>query len=225
MDFEWTDAQKELKASAKAFAERVIEPEAREYDEKSLISWDTFMKMGREGFLGLPVPGVYGGRSGGALDYGILCEEIAKASAGYIHNGHYQTEKMLIHHGTEAQKEEFLPKLARGEFLAATAISEPGVGSSFRGMTSRAKKEGTSYILKGEKTHINDAAEAQVINFFAMAPGGLSVFLVDPQAPGFSIVEKMDPIGRFLPQQPLPEGHLVRMFPQVRQKTFVLRER
>lgn len=151
--------------------------------------------MGKEGFLGLPVPAVYGGENGGALEYGILCEEIAKASAGYIHNGHYQTEKMLIHHGTEAQKQEFLPKLARGESLAATAISEPGVGSSFRGMTSTAQKEGAFYLLNGEKTHINDAAEAQVINFFAMAPGGLTVFLVDPQAPGFSIVEKLDPIG------------------------------
>ena len=104
------------------------------------------------------------------MEYSILCEEIARASAAYIHNGHYQTEKMLIHYGTEAQRQEFLPKLARGEFLAATAISETGVGSSFSAMASTAKKEEGFYILNGEKVHINDAAEAQLINFFAMAP-------------------------------------------------------
>jgi alkylation response protein AidB-like acyl-CoA dehydrogenase len=151
--------------------------------------------MGKEGFLGITVPKEYGGGSGGAMEYGILCEEIAKASTAYIHNGHYQTEKMLIHYGTEDQRQEFLPKLARGEFLAATAISETGVGSSFNGMASTAKKEKDFYVLSGEKTHINDAAEAQLINFFAMAPKGLTIFLVDTATAGFSIIEKMDPIG------------------------------
>jgi butyryl-CoA dehydrogenase len=195
LDFERSERQKQVQASAKAFAEGVIEPEAREYDEKGLFPWDSFRKMGREGFLGLTVPGEFGGGNGGATEYSLLCEEMAKASAAYIHNGHYQTEKMLIHHGSKAQQEEFLPKLSRGEYLAATAISEPEVGSSFSGMVSRARKKGDFYILNGLKVHINDAAEAQVINFFAMAPKGLTVFLVDPKTAGFSIVEKMDPIG------------------------------
>jgi len=195
VDFERSETQKALQASARSFAEKVIEPEAREYDEKSLFPWDTFRKMGRDGYLGLTVPAVYGGCDGGAMEYSILCEEIARASAAYIHNGHYQTEKMLIHYGTEAQRQEFLPKLARGEFLAATAISETGVGSSFSAMASTAKKEGGFYILNGEKVHINDAAEAQLINFFAMAPKGLTIFLVDTATAGFSIIEKMDPIG------------------------------
>jgi len=195
MDFELSDSQKVLKGSAQTFAEMVIEPEAREYDEKSLFPWGTYRKMGQEGYMGLTVPAAFGGRNGGAVEYSILCEEIAKASAAYIHNGHYQTEKMLWHSGTESQRQEYLPKLATGEYLAATAISEPGVGSSFSGMASTARLAGDSYILNGLKIHINDAAEASVINFFAMAPKGLTIFLVNPKAPGFKILEKMDPIG------------------------------
>jgi butyryl-CoA dehydrogenase len=195
VDFERSEAQKALQASVRAFVERVIEPEAREYDEKGLFPWESFRKMGREGHMGLTVPASYGGRGGGAMEYGILCEEIARASAAYIHNGHYQTEKMILHFGTEEQRQEFLPKLATGEYLAATAISEMGVGSSFRGMASTARKEKDHYILNGGKIHINDAAEAQIINFFALTARGLTVFLVDPQSPGFRILEKMDPMG------------------------------
>ena len=206
MDFERNEFQKALQASAGAFAEKFIEPEAREFDETNLFPLETFRRMGKEGFLGLTVPAEYGGGNGGALEYSILCEEIAKASAAYIHNGHYQTEKMLIHYGTEEQRQEFLPKLATGEYLAATAISESGVGSSFSGMASIARKEKGCYILNGEKVHINDAAEAQIINFFAMAPQGLTVFLVDPATPGFTILEKMNPMG--LRASPIYSFHL-----------------
>jgi alkylation response protein AidB-like acyl-CoA dehydrogenase len=195
LDFEWSDAQKAFQDSVRAFAQKVIEPEAREYDEKGLFPRETFRKMGREGYLGLTVPSHYGGKGLGAVEHGIFCEEVAKASAAYIHNGHYQTEKMLLHYGTEEQQREFLPRLASGEWLAATAISEREVGSSFSGMASTARKEEKGYLLSGEKVHINDAAEAQVINFFALTPRGLTVFLVDPASPGFRITEKMDPMG------------------------------
>jgi alkylation response protein AidB-like acyl-CoA dehydrogenase len=195
LDFEMNEDQKTFQSSVRAFAESFIEPEAREYDEKGLFPRETFGKMGREGYLGLTVPSCYGGRGLGAVEYGIFCEEIAKSSAAYIHNGHYQTEKMLLHYGTEEQRREFLPRLASGEWLAATAISEREVGSSFSGMASTARKEGGDYVLDGEKVHINDAAEAQVINFFALAPRGLTIFLVDPASPGFRILEKMDPMG------------------------------
>ena len=195
MDFEMNEAQKALRDSVRSFAEKVIEPEAREFDEKSLFPRESFQKMGREGYLGLTVPAEYGGRGLGAREYAVLCEEIAGASAAYIHNGHYQTQKMLLHYGTEEQKREFLPRLASGEWLAATAISEREVGSSFSGMASTARKEEGGYVLNGEKVHINDAAEARFINFFALAPRGLTIFLVEPGSPGFRITEKMDPIG------------------------------
>lgn len=195
MDFEWNNFQKDLRLKVRSFCEKVIEPEAAEFDHKGVFPWETYQKMGKEGFLGLIVPKDYGGGNGGALEYSILCEEVGKVSAAYIHNGHYQTEKMLFHYGQEDQRSYYLPRLASGEYLAATAISEPGVGSSFENMSSTARPEGDGYILNGLKIHINDAAEAKIINFFAMAPSGLSVFLIDPQEAGFKIINKLDPIG------------------------------
>lgn len=192
---EMSASQSALKSSVRAFARQWIEPEAREYDEKGVFPSETFHRMGKAGFLGLTIPARYGGSGGGAQEYAILGEEVARECAAYMHNGHYQTVAMLLRHGTEAQRAEILPKLATGEWLAATAISEPEVGSSFQQMASRAKKEGPNYLLEGHKVHINDAAEARVVNFFAQAPGGLTVFLVDPREPGFRILGKMDPIG------------------------------
>ncbi|HSR13325.1 MAG TPA: acyl-CoA dehydrogenase family protein, partial [Thermodesulfobacteriota bacterium] len=184
-----------MKRKIRAFAETVIEPEAREHDEKGSFPVVTFRKMGQQGFLGIPLPLEYGGGGGGAVEYSIFCEEVARASAAYIHNGHYQTERMLLHHGTAEQKRDILPKLASGEFLAATAISEPGVGSSFAGMNSTAERAEGGYLLFGEKIHINDAAEAKWINFFVKAPGGITVFLLDTSREGFRITEKLEPIG------------------------------
>src|SRR4030042_157269 len=90
MDFERSEAQKALRDSVGSFAEKVIEPEAGEYDQKNLFPWEAFRQMGREGYLGLTVPAAYGGFDGGAMEYSILCEEIARASARSTQNGQFQ---------------------------------------------------------------------------------------------------------------------------------------
>ncbi len=190
-----TPQQLELKSKAQTFTRDWIEPEAQEYDEKGLFPWKTFRRMGKAGFMGLTIPPDYGGTGGGAQEYAIVCEEVAKASSAYIHNGHYQTAIMVSRFGTEEQKLLFLPRLASGDWLAATAVSEPEVGSSFKQMRSRGRKDGSSYLLEGHKVHINDAAEATVINFFATTDQGFTVFLVDTREPGFTITSKMDPMG------------------------------
>lgn len=192
---ELTADQRNIQLKAAAFAREWIEPEAQEYDEKGIFPWKTFRQMGAAGFLGLTIPPSHGGIGGGAREYAIVCEEVAKASAAYIHNGHYQTAIMIERFGSDEQKSLFLPRLASGEWLAATAVSEVEVGSSFKHMRSRAKMEGSFYLLEGHKVHINDAAEASVINFFALTDQGFTVFLVDPREPGFRILSKMDPTG------------------------------
>ncbi|MCX5908045.1 MAG: acyl-CoA dehydrogenase family protein [Deltaproteobacteria bacterium] len=195
MFHQMTASQLALQSKVRAFTQKWIEPEAQEMDAKGVFPWDTFRKMGKEGFLGLTIPAAYGGGGEGAQEYAILCEEVGRASAAYIHNGHYQTAVMLARYGTPEQKSFFLPKMAAGEWLAATAVSEPEVGSSFKQMRSRAQKEGNRYILEGRKIHINDAAEAGVINFFTRSAVGFTVFLVDPKEKGLEITAKMDPIG------------------------------
>jgi len=102
---------------------------------------------------------------------------------------------MLVEYGTPKQREKYLAKLLSGEYLAATAITEPTVGSSFANMQTRVEKHGNTFILNGVKTLINDAAEADIVNVFAKSDDGISVFLVEKNTPGFRILKKLDPIG------------------------------
>jgi len=129
------------------------------------------------------------------LTLSVPSSKLAKAGAGLIHNGHFQTIKMLIEHGTLEQKEKYLKKLLTGEYLAATAITEPTAGSSFSNMKTTIKKKGDVYVLNGVKTLINDAAEADIMNVFTKRQEGISVFLVEKNTPELNILRKMDPIG------------------------------
>ena len=85
----------------------------------------------------------------------LVSEEMAKAGVGMTHNGHFQTGKMLIEYGTRKQQEKYLAKLLSGEYLAATAISEATVGSSFATMQTTVEKHHNAFVLNGVKTLIN----------------------------------------------------------------------
>jgi len=195
MDFELSDEHLQLRQSLRNYVEQTILPAIPGYEEKSILPLDMFRKLGEKGFLKAHIPKEHGGQGLGSIAYCLVCEELGKAGAGMIHNGHFQTGKMLIQYGTRKQKKMYLEKLLTGEYLAATAITEPTVGSSFANMQTRVKKQGNAYVLNGVKTLINDAAEADIMNVFAKGPEGISVLLVEKNTPGFKVVKKMDPIG------------------------------
>ena len=195
MDFELSQEHKGLQKSVRRLVEETILPQIMEYEEKSILPLDIFRTIGLEGFLKAHIPKEYGGLGLGTMAFCLVSEELGKAGAGLIHNGHFQTEKMLVEYGTQKQRERYLAKLLNGEYLAATAITEPTVGSSFTDMQTRVKRHGDTFVLNGVKTLINDAAEADVINMFAKSEEGISVFLVEKNTPGFRILRKMDPIG------------------------------
>ena len=195
MDFELSRELKDLQQSVRRLVEQTILPQIMEYEEKSILPLEIFRKMGHEGFLKTHIPRKYGGLGMGTMAFCLVSEELGKAGAGLIHNGHFQTQKMLVEYGTQVQRERYLAKLLNGEYLAATAITEPTVGSSFTTMQTKVKRHGDTFMLDGVKTLINDAAEADVINVFARSEEGISVFLVEKNTPGFRILRKMDPIG------------------------------
>jgi len=195
VDFKYESEVIDFQRRAKSFIREHMEPEIDYYDQKSLFPRETFRKFGADGFLGAAVPKTYGGQGLGTLGYCLICEELGRLGAGAIHNGIFQTQKMILTCGTEALKQRFLPGLCSGEIHAATAISEPDMGSSFTRMETTAKRDGNSYMLNGVKTHINDAAEADLVNVFAKTELGLTVFLVEKESAGFHIREKLDPIG------------------------------
>jgi len=195
MDFELSPEHKELQLSVRRLVEQRILPQIMDYEEKSVFPWEIFRELGAQGLLKAHIPKEYGGLGLGTLAYCLVSEELAKAGAGLTHNGHFQTEKMLLEYGTPEQRKKYLAKLLSGEYLAATAISEPTVGSSFADMRTRVEKRGDTFILNGMKTLINDAAEANILNVFAKSDEGISVFLLEKGTPGFRILRKQDPIG------------------------------
>lgn len=195
MDFELSREHEQLRQSVKTLVEQAILPTIMKYEEKSIFPSEIFRKIGHEGFLKAHIPKEYGGSGLGTIAFCLVCEELGKAGAGMIHNGHFQTQKMLTEYGTEKQKEKYLDKLLNGKYLAATAITEPTVGSSFKNMQTRVKSEGDNFVLNGVKTLINDAAEADIMNVFAKGEEGISVFIVEKKTPGLRVLKKMDPIG------------------------------
>jgi butyryl-CoA dehydrogenase len=195
MDFEYSRQLLEFRRRARDFIQTRMAPEVEQYDRGSVFPKRAFREFGKQGFLGVIVPPNYGGLGLGNMAYCLLSEELGRLSAGYHHNGIFQTQHMILHHGTDEQKRRFLPGLAAGKLHAATAISEPAMGSSFAHMRTFAKKEKDGYILNGVKSHINDAAEADVMNLIAQTAGGPTIFLLQKGTPGFKIRRKMDPIG------------------------------
>lgn len=195
MNFELSQEHKELQLSIRKLVEQSILPRIMDYEEKSILPREIFTEIGARGFLKAHIPKENGGLGLGTMAYCLVSEELAKAGAGLTHNGNFQTGKMLLEYGTPKQQERYLTKLFNGEYLAAMAITEQTVGSSFANMQTKVEKHGDTFILNGVKTLINDAAEADIINVFAKSDTGTSVFLVEKNTPGFRILKKLDPIG------------------------------
>ncbi len=197
MDFKYSSEQLQLIREVAGFAKEESAA-TRDYEEKSIFPKDLYRKIGERGWTGPIVPEAYGGMGKGAIEYCIIMEELNKELIiGPQTN--VQLEKMLLSFGTERQKRQYLPRLANGEYVAALAISEPQAGSSFKNLQTMAKKSNGFYIVNGKKSHINLAADADVLMVFARTDVGLTCLLVDRDTPGVRF-EKLDPLGmRTLP--------------------------
>jgi hypothetical protein len=195
MNFELSEQHQKLQASVKLFVERDVLPQIMKFEEKNVLPIKIFREMGRQGFLRAHIPTDRGGQGLGTMAFCLVSEEVAKAGFGMTHNGHFQTGKMLTEYGIPQQRDKYLASLLAGTYLAATAITEPTVGSSFADMQTTVQKRSDGFVLNGIKTLINDAAEADVINVFAKGDEGISVFLLEKGSPGFHILKKQNPSG------------------------------
>ncbi len=159
--------------------------------------------MGELGVLGITVDEEYGGAGMGYLEHCVALEEISRASAsvGLSYGAHSNLCVNQIHrNGTRDQKERFLPKLISGAHVGALAMSEPGAGSDVVSMRMRADKRGEHYLLNGTKMWITNGPDADVVVVYAktdMKAGshGITAFLVEKSAAGFSCAKKLDKLG------------------------------
>ncbi|MFC0708881.1 isovaleryl-CoA dehydrogenase [Azorhizophilus paspali] len=192
-----------LRDSVAGFAAREIAPCAAEADRSDRFPMDLWRKFGEMGLLGLTVAEEYGGAGMGYLAHMIAMEEISRASGGIglSYGAHSNLCVNQIHrNGTSAQKERFLPGLISGEHVGALAMSEPNAGSDVVSMQLRAEKKGDRYVLNGTKMWITNGPDCDVLVVYAKtdpAAGarGISAFVLEKGAPGFSVAQRFDKLG------------------------------
>src|SRR5881275_3252892 len=189
-----TPEQRELRDLVRRVARERIAPRAAEIDESHEFPWDVVELFRENDIFGLYFDEQYGGLGTGTLLALIAIEEVSKvcATSGLIlavqELGSLGTKLA----GTDVQKERYLPRLTSGEWLCAYALTEAGSGSDSAAMRTTARLDGDEYVLNGSKRFITNASVAGLYTVFAKTDAeaghaGISAFLVEADAPGFSV--------------------------------------
>jgi len=172
---------------------------------------ELWTKFGDMGLFGITISEEYGGTNMGYLAHAICMEELSRVAGGIaLSYGAHSNLCMnqLNLHGTEEQKQKYLPKLCSGEFVGSLSMSEANAGSDVVSMKTTAVRDGDDFILNGSKQWCTNATEADVLIVYAKTGGGsskeITTFLVDKDTPGFSVGPKLDKLGmRGSPTAPL----------------------
>ena len=197
-----TEEEQMFQAAAREFAENEIGPHVEEMDREGAFRRDLVEKFFAQGYMGMHIPETYGGSGGSFFVTALAIEEFSRidASAGVVVDvQNTLVANALMRWGTEEQKSRFLPRLAR-DTVGAYALSEPNSGSDAFGLETRALEAGDHYLLNGRKLWITNAKEAGVFIVFAtlnrdLGYRGITAFLVDREAPGFTVGKKEDKLG------------------------------
>ncbi|MEU8352556.1 MULTISPECIES: acyl-CoA dehydrogenase family protein [unclassified Streptomyces] len=192
MDLELSEEQADVRRLARDFVDREVAPYAAEWDRAESVDRGIVKKLGQLGFLGLTIPEEYGGSGGDHLSYVLVTEELGRGDSavrGILSVSLGLVAKSVAAWGSEEQKQEWLPRLCSGEAVGAFGLTEPGTGSDAANLTTRAVRDGDSYVIDGAKMFITNGTWADVVLLFARtgdAPGhkGVSAFLVPTGTPG-----------------------------------------
>ncbi len=184
----FTEEQSAFRDSVRRMAEKHVAPIAAEIDENDRFPTELVQLFGEMGLMQLWVPEKYGGPEGNLTLMCIAREEVARfsASAASIAGLNTMFIMPLLHFGTEEQRQRFLPVLAKGGVVTAIAISEPQAGSDVSAMTTRAVRDGDSYVINGRKQWCSYGVEAEYIVLMARTAGqtgadGISAFVIEPK--------------------------------------------
>lgn len=204
MDFELPEHHRILRQTLRDFFEREARPHAREWDEKERFPTELIPKLAEMGLLGIRIPEAYGGAEMDTLSYAIAVEEAARIDGSLAltiasHNG-LGTGHILAF-GTEEQKAKYLPKAARGEWLAAWGLTEPGSGSDAAGLATTAVREGDGWVINGTKMFITQGSVGGFCVVLARTNKGTSkqrgvtAFIVEHGTPGFRASKHLEKLG------------------------------
>ena len=204
MDFQLSEEQAMFRKVLQDFAREHIKPVAREWEHSGRYPTEIVAEMRTMGLFGITVPAAYGGMDVDMVSLALVFEEISKAWMGIagIIGSHSLSCRMIATHGTEEQKQRWLPRLATGELRTGIGLTEPGAGSDLQGISTRATREGDSYVVRGTKMWITNARHAGILPVLVKtdptaepAHKGMSVLVMDMSSPGVTVSRDIGKLG------------------------------
>ena len=205
MDIMLTEEQRMLQDSVRKLMQRHLPAERmRKLDRERAYPYDLYKAWAEAGLIGLPFPEEYGGSGGKLTDLVVIVEEIGRVSADLVMalGGGVFTGLNILHHGTEAQKATWLPRLISGEIMMSISMSEPDAGSDIGAMRTTAVRDGDNYVINGQKIWATGAGlRNNVINLYCKTDPkahyrqGMSLFLIENDRPGVEL-RKLEMLGR-----------------------------
>ncbi|HYA34107.1 MAG TPA: acyl-CoA dehydrogenase family protein [Candidatus Binataceae bacterium] len=186
-----------FREQVRRFVEEEVKPHGDAWEEAGFVPREVLRRMGALGFLGIRYPQKYGGSETDTIATAILAEELGRSTYGgfaatvLVHTD--MSSPHLANAGTPEQMARWMPDMIAGRKIGAIAVTEPDAGSDVAGMRSTARREGDSYILNGTKLYITNGVHADLYmvaaktNSAAKGSRGISMFVVEKGAPGFSV--------------------------------------
>jgi alkylation response protein AidB-like acyl-CoA dehydrogenase len=202
MDLTLNEDQKSFKQLAREFLDKEVVPYRTEWDRAESVDTAIIPRLGEIGFFGLTIPEEYGGLGGDYITYCIGMEELGRADSsvrGIVSVSMGLVGKVILSHGTEEQKQRWLPGIADGTTLGCFGLTEPDTGSDAGNLKTRAVLDGDDWVINGSKIFITNGTWADVCLVFARTggpgPKGVSAFLVPTDTPGFGRTEIKGKLG------------------------------
>ncbi len=205
MDFALTDEQRMFKDQVLKFARREIAPRAQEHDLKGQFDYESWKKLGEFGILGLHFPEELGGGGADVVTTVLAAEALGEAGVDggltLSYGAHtFLAADTIFTHGTDAQRQKYIPSLVTGEKIGCMGLTEPGAGSDVASLRTRAERKGDAWVLNGAKMFITNGAIADVAVIYAKTDptaghAGISAFIVEKGTPGFSVSRNLIKMG------------------------------
>jgi alkylation response protein AidB-like acyl-CoA dehydrogenase len=210
-----TDVQQEILSTVRSFVDKEILPVATQLEHRDEYPTDIVEGLKELGIFGLMIPEEYGGLGESLLTYALTVEEIARGwmSVSGIINTHFIVAYMLKQHGTQEQKEYFLPRMAAGEVRGAFSMSEPELGSDVSAIRTKGVRDGDSYVINGQKMWLTNGGSSNLVAVLCRTDEGqpadapphksMTTFLIEkepgfgpnPTVPGLTVPGKIDKMG------------------------------
>jgi alkylation response protein AidB-like acyl-CoA dehydrogenase len=207
-----TEIQRDILATVRDFVDKEIIPVATALEHKDEYPTQIVEGMKQLGLFGLTIPEQYGGLGESLLTYALLVEEISRGwmSVSGIINTHVIVAHMIAQHGTQEQKDYFLPRMAVGDIRAAFSMSEPGMGSDVSAIRTAAVRDGSDYVINGQKMWLTNGGTSTLVAVLCLTDEGRSAphrnmttlliekepgFGANPTVPGLTVPGKIEKMG------------------------------